>query len=32
MNIGAAFVNDMPLSVDTKDDLTKVENIIKSNK
>jgi 3-deoxy-manno-octulosonate cytidylyltransferase (CMP-KDO synthetase) len=32
MNIGALFVNNAPLSVDTEDDLIKVENIIKVNK
>ena len=32
MNIGACFVQNMPLSVDTEDDLIKVENIIKTNK
>ena len=32
MTIGTSFVNNVPLSVDTKDDLIKVENIIKSNK
>ena len=32
MTIGASFVNNIPLSVDTKDDLIKVENIIKANK
>ena len=31
MTIGASFVNNIPLSVDTKDDLIKVENIIKAN-
>ena len=32
MSIGAFFVNDVPISVDTKDDLIKVENIIRINK
>ena len=32
MTIGASFVNNVPLSVDTTDDLIKVEDIIKSNK
>ena len=32
MSIGASFVDKVPLSVDTEDDLIKVENIIKSNK
>ena len=32
MKIGACFVDNVPLSVDTKDDLIKVENIIKANK
>ena len=31
MSIGASFVRDVPLSVDTKEDLLKVENIIKGN-
>ena len=31
MNIGAYYVDNVPLSVDTKDDLIKVENIIKAN-
>ena len=29
MSIGASYVENIPLSVDTKDDLIKVENIIK---
>ena len=29
MSIGISFVNDVPLSVDTEDDLIKVQNIIK---
>ena len=32
MKIGACFVDNVPLSVDTEDDLIKVENIIKTNK
>ena len=32
MKIGACFVDNVPLSVDTEDDLIKVENIIKMNK
>lgn len=32
MNIGTSFANDVPISVDTKEDLIKIENIIKSNK
>ena len=32
MTIGVSFVNNVPLSVDTKDDLLKVENIIKARK
>ena len=32
MKIGANFVDNVPLSVDTEDDLIKVENIIKINK
>ena len=32
MSIGASFVDNIPLSVDTKDDLIKVENIIKAKK
>ena len=31
MNIGATFVKNVPLSVDTKEDIKKVENIIKSD-
>ena len=31
MNIGATYVKNIPLSVDTKEDLKKVENIIKDN-
>ena len=31
MSIGASFVKNVPLSVDTKEDLLKVENIIKGN-
>ena len=30
MSIGASFVKDVPLSVDTEEDLKKVENIIKT--
>lgn len=30
MTIGASFVKDIPISVDTKEDLIRVENIIKS--
>ena len=32
MTIGAFFVDNIPISVDTEDDLIKVENIIKGNK
>jgi len=32
MTIGVNYVNNVPISVDTKDDLIKVENIIKTNK
>ena len=32
MSIGVSLVNNIPLSVDTKDDLIKVENILKANK
>ena len=32
MTIGATFVDNIPISVDTMDDLVKVENIIKANK
>ena len=32
MSIGVSFVNGVPLSVDTKDDLIKVENIVKGIK
>jgi len=32
MKIGTCFVDNIPLSVDTEDDLIKVENIIKTNK
>jgi 3-deoxy-manno-octulosonate cytidylyltransferase (CMP-KDO synthetase) len=32
MSIGASFVDNVPLSVDTKEDLIKVENIIKAKK
>ena len=32
MSIGASYVKNVPLSVDTEDDLIKVENIIKANK
>ena len=32
MKIGACFVDNVPLSVDTVEDLIKVENIIKTNK
>ena len=32
MTIGASFVANVPLSIDTKEDLIKVENIIKMNK
>ena len=32
MKIGASFVKNVPLSVDTKEDLIKVENIIKDSK
>jgi len=32
MSIGASYVDNVPISVDTKDDLIKVENIIKANK
>ena len=32
MKIGACFVDNVPLSVDTEEDLIKVENIIKTNK
>ena len=31
MSIGASFVKNVPLSVDTKEDLLKVENIIRGN-
>ena len=32
MSIGASFVDNIPISVDTKEDLIKVENIIKANR
>ena len=32
MKIGACFVDNVPISVDTEEDLIKVENIIKTNK
>ena len=31
MSIGVSYVNNVPISVDTKEDLIQIENIIKSN-
>lgn len=31
MSIGASYVNNIPLSIDTKEDLKKIESIIKAN-
>ena len=31
MSIGVSYVNNVPISVDTKEDLIQIKNIIKSN-